>query len=230
MILGAPNQTFPNIWKDLTFTVLWKDGSIKGINPSDIHHGNTTTAGTNTYVLVPDSFKDLWNTHVLIPALEKLSFLELEDELQIPFLPTIVKETVVADLLKSVGDHMHQKPADKLCVFNGDLSSGISGFFAPGGESGVGIGHLYDPAVGYRDLISITAEVFDVNYYDRYEKTEDENPTVGILLCQDNNDSLVELTLPEDANIYAAKYKLYLPDKKLLQEKLRQWLEEEGDI
>ena len=57
-----------------------------------------------------------------------------------------------------------------------------------------------------------------------------ENPTVGILLCQDKNDSLVELTLPEDANIYAAKYKLYLPDKKLLQEKLRQWLEEEGDI
>jgi len=57
--------------------------------------------------------------------------------------------------------------------------------------------------------------------------TFDENPTVGILLCQDKNDALVELTLPEGANIYAAKYELYLPDKKLLQEKLRQWLEEE---
>ena len=41
---------------------------------------------------------------------------------------------------------------------------------------------------------------------------------------------MVELTLPEDANIFAAKYELYLLDKKLLQEKLRQWLEEEGDI
>lgn len=68
-----------------------------------------------------------------------------------------------------------------------------------------------------------------VNYYDRFEKTEDENPTVGILLCKDKNDAMVELTLPRDANIYAAKYELYLPDKKLLQKKLEQWLAEEGE-
>ena len=55
------------------------------------------------------------------------------------------------------------------------------------------------------------------NYYDRYEKTEEENPTIGILLCKEKNDALVEITLPEDANIYASEYKLYLPDKKLLQ-------------
>ena len=65
-----------------------------------------------------------------------------------------------------------------------------------------------------------------VNYYDRYEKLEDENPTIGILLCKENNDALVEITLPRDTNIYASEYKLYLPDKKLLQEKLRQWIEE----
>jgi len=67
-----------------------------------------------------------------------------------------------------------------------------------------------------------------VNYYDRYEKTEEENPTIGILLCKEKNDALVEITLPEDANIYASEYKLYLPDKKLLQEKLKEWLAEEG--
>lgn len=65
-----------------------------------------------------------------------------------------------------------------------------------------------------------------VNYYDRYEKLEDENRTIGILLCKENNDALVEITLPQDANIYASEYKLYLPDKKLLQDKLRQWIEE----
>ena len=65
-----------------------------------------------------------------------------------------------------------------------------------------------------------------VNYYDRYEKLENENPTIGILLCKENNDALVEITLPQDANIYASEYKLYLPDKKLLQDKLRQWIEE----
>ena len=65
-----------------------------------------------------------------------------------------------------------------------------------------------------------------VNYDDRYEELEDENPTIGILLCKENNDALVEITLPRDANIYASEYKLYLPDKKLLQDKLQQWIEE----
>lgn len=65
-----------------------------------------------------------------------------------------------------------------------------------------------------------------VNYYDRFEKREDENPTIGILLCKEKNDALVEITLPEDSNIYASEYKLYLPDKRLLQQKLKEWLEE----
>ena len=66
-----------------------------------------------------------------------------------------------------------------------------------------------------------------VNYYDRYEKTENERPTIGILMCKESDQELVELTLPENSNIYAQEYKLYLPDKKLLQEKLREWVDEE---
>ena len=66
-----------------------------------------------------------------------------------------------------------------------------------------------------------------VNYYDRYEKQPYENPTVGILLCAEKNDNMVELTLPKDSNIYASEYKLYLPDKELLQEKLREWIDAE---
>ena len=66
-----------------------------------------------------------------------------------------------------------------------------------------------------------------VNYYDRYEKIEGENPTIGILLCKQSDEALVDFTLPENANIYAKEYKLYLPDKKLLQKKLKEWLEEE---
>ena len=65
-----------------------------------------------------------------------------------------------------------------------------------------------------------------VNYYDRYVRLPHENPTIGILLCQEKNDALVELTLPKDANIYAAEYSLYLPDKALLQRKLKEWIEE----
>ena len=55
-----------------------------------------------------------------------------------------------------------------------------------------------------------------VNYFDRYVKTDDELPTVGILLCDRTNDAVVKLTLPEDANIYASKYQLYLPSREEL--------------
>ena len=36
-----------------------------------------------------------------------------------------------------------------------------------------------------------------VHYFDRYVKLPDENPTVGILLCKEKDDAIVELTLPE---------------------------------
>jgi len=65
-----------------------------------------------------------------------------------------------------------------------------------------------------------------VNYYDRYVKEDFEKPTIGILLCERKNDALVELTLPRDANIYAQQYALCLPDKALLQQKLREWIAE----
>ena len=65
-----------------------------------------------------------------------------------------------------------------------------------------------------------------VNYYDRYVKQEFEKPTIGIMLCKEKKDTLIKLTLPENANIYAAEYALYLPDKTELQNKLKAWIEE----
>ena len=69
-----------------------------------------------------------------------------------------------------------------------------------------------------------------VNYYDRYVKEDFERPTIGILLCERKNDALVELTLPQDANIYAQQYAICLPDKALLQQKLREWIEEYKEL
>lgn len=65
-----------------------------------------------------------------------------------------------------------------------------------------------------------------VNYFDRYVKLDFEKPTIGILLCKSKEDALVELTLPKDANIYASAYQLCLPDKALLQAKVKEWIEE----
>ena len=62
-----------------------------------------------------------------------------------------------------------------------------------------------------------------VNYYDRYEKQPDENPTIGILLCTDRNDTAVRLALPENnKTILASKYQLYLPTSDQLIEQINQ--------
>lgn len=70
-----------------------------------------------------------------------------------------------------------------------------------------------------------------VNYYDRHIKTEDELPTIGIILCRRKNNAMVELTLPKEANIFASKYQLYLPSKEELKnelEKIETELRSEG--
>lgn len=56
-----------------------------------------------------------------------------------------------------------------------------------------------------------------VNYYDRTEKLPKENPTIGILLCADKNNTAVKFALPENnKTILTSKYQLYLPTEKQL--------------
>lgn len=65
-----------------------------------------------------------------------------------------------------------------------------------------------------------------VNYYDRYEKQEFENPTIGILLCTDKNDAVVKISLPKDNNtIIASKYQLYLPTEQQLIDEVKKEIE-----
>ena len=62
-----------------------------------------------------------------------------------------------------------------------------------------------------------------VNYHDRMEKLPDENPTIGILLCTDKNDTIVRMTLPENnKTILASKYNLYMPTKEQLIEEINE--------
>jgi len=65
-----------------------------------------------------------------------------------------------------------------------------------------------------------------VNYFDRVEKADFENPAIGILLCADKNDSIVRFTLPENnKTILAGKYQLYLPTEKQILEELKKELD-----
>ena len=58
-----------------------------------------------------------------------------------------------------------------------------------------------------------------VNYYDREIKLDEENKTIGIILCQDKSESVVKYTLPEDnEQIFASKYLTILPSKETLRQ------------
>ena len=53
-----------------------------------------------------------------------------------------------------------------------------------------------------------------INYYDRYVKAEDENPTIGIIVCKDKKDAIIEITLPKNnKQLFATKYQTILPSK-----------------
>lgn len=61
-----------------------------------------------------------------------------------------------------------------------------------------------------------------VNYYDQFEKQDFENPTIGILLCTDKNDSVVKISLPKNnKTIMASKYQLYLPKEEELRKEIQ---------
>ena len=62
-----------------------------------------------------------------------------------------------------------------------------------------------------------------VNYYDRFVKTKDENNTIGIVLCKQKNETLIEVTLPiNNEQIYAKKYQAVLPSKEQLKKLIQE--------
>ena len=70
-----------------------------------------------------------------------------------------------------------------------------------------------------------------VNYYDREEKLPEENPTIGILLCANKNDTVVRYSLPKDnSTILASKYQIYLPSEEQLVKELKRELIERSLI
>ena len=58
-----------------------------------------------------------------------------------------------------------------------------------------------------------------VNYFDEFKKMDDENLTIGIVLCKQKNETLVKITLPkENQQIFASKYQTVLPSKEELKQ------------
>ena len=62
-----------------------------------------------------------------------------------------------------------------------------------------------------------------VHYYERELMNEGDNPPIGSVLCADKSESVVKYTLPEnETQIFASKYKLYLPSEEELLRELNQ--------
>ncbi|MFQ8805785.1 MAG: PDDEXK nuclease domain-containing protein [Alistipes indistinctus] len=61
-----------------------------------------------------------------------------------------------------------------------------------------------------------------VRMYDDLVKGEDDNPTIGVLLCTDTDKTIAKYSVLHDSNqLYAAKYMAYMPTEEELLERDR---------
>jgi hypothetical protein len=68
-----------------------------------------------------------------------------------------------------------------------------------------------------------------LNYFEAEQNVENDNPPIGIILTRHKDDVIVEYaTRGMSNNIFVSKYQLYLPDKKLLQKKVKEILDSEN--
>ena len=64
---------------------------------------------------------------------------------------------------------------------------------------------------------------FYLEALDRDVKKANENPSIGVLLCKDKDNEVVEYALSRSLSpTMVAEYKMQLPDKKILQQKLHE--------
>ena len=80
---------------------------------------------------------------------------------------------------------------------------------------------LIDLKIGkltYQDIGQID---FYVRYFEDKIKPQGDNPTIGIVLCTDKNDTMAKYSvLTENENLFASKYMLYLPTEEELKREL----------
>lgn len=64
-----------------------------------------------------------------------------------------------------------------------------------------------------------------LKYLEKYEKEEDENSPLGVILCSDKNQEQIELLELEKSDIHVAKYLTVLPSKKDFEKRLHKAIE-----
>ncbi|MFH1971922.1 MAG: PDDEXK nuclease domain-containing protein [archaeon] len=70
---------------------------------------------------------------------------------------------------------------------------------------------------------------FYVRFFDKEERLKEDNPTVGIILCKDKKKMMIKYTLLEESKqVFASKYKLYLPTEDELKKELDYYIYDES--
>lgn len=154
-----------------------------------------------------------------------------EDAIKDPYILEFLGFDEQAEYSES---ELEQKIIDKLESFLLELGKGYT-FVARQKRITLDENHFYIDLVFYNRLLKAFVLVdlkigslkhqdlgqmmMYVNYYDRFEKAEGENKTVGIILCRDKNTALVEVTLPEEnRQIFASQYQTVLPSKEMFKQ------------
>ena len=66
-----------------------------------------------------------------------------------------------------------------------------------------------------------------INMFDDLEKSKDDNPTIGIILCSDKDNTVVKYSSIKD-NLFVSKYQMYLPSEEELKAELEKDIFELG--
>jgi predicted nuclease of restriction endonuclease-like (RecB) superfamily len=154
----------------------------------------------------------------------------------------IIKDPYVLEFLdlkesrKFLEKDLEHALIDELQAFLLELGKGFS-FVARQGRITVDGDHYYIDLVFYNYILKCFVLIdlkvgklthqdigqmdFYVRYFEKEEKLEGDNPTIGLILCSDKNETMVRYTLLEDSKqIFASKYKLYLPTEEELKAEL----------
>ncbi len=183
----------------------------------------------------------------LAKSKDKQGLLELATQGQIITKPVdALKEPIILEFLNLPEAHqlveskLEQALIDNLHHFLLELGSGFA-FIARQKRLTLDGDHYYADLVFYHvklkcyvviDLktrklshADIGQMLLYVNYFDREIRDENDNPTIGLVLCTEKSDTMVKYMLNEtNQQIFASKYQLYLPTEEQLRQELQKEL------
>ncbi len=172
---------------------------------------------------------------------------EVESNAQSAKPEDLIKDPYVLEFLNIKGNkHLLEKDLEtellgKLQAFLLELGKGFA-FVARQYRISIDSDHFYIDLVFYNYILKCFLlidlkigklthkDIGQMDFYVRYAednmKVEGDNPTIGLILCSEKNDTIVKYSvLNENKRMFASRYKLYLPTEEELARELRYEIE-----